>query len=313
MTKIEWCDETVNPIVGCSHASIGCENCFAEAVAPSLARRMHGIAIRTEERGGDPGPALATADAYDSVLTEDGRWNGKTAVVESGMERLRKLAGPRVKPRRVFVGSMTDLFHESVDRGMLGSVFCYCAAAEQHTFLWLTKRPERIAEYITDLRRLWWDYGLQKGDRRWPNIWLGVTAENQEQFDRRVTAICDPSSPSYWPGRKFVSVEPVFGGLPDAHFWLGELGEDWMGIEWVLHGCESGPRRRPAELGWFRSLRDQCVSAGVPYFLKQGSWCPACDGGCGGRSCEVCEAEKLRKMPMLDGRQWAEIPEGMPT
>lgn len=342
-TKIQWCDESVNPIIGCSHASAGCKNCFAERQARRLGWML---------------PPGQTRDAYRSVIGEDGKWNGKTAVVPSGMDRLRKLANAR-KPRRVFVGSMTDIFHEAVDQMRVWQVFQYMSNAPQHTFLLLTKRPEYIAA---------WLYGVQDGEgttwgiapEKFPHVWLGVTAENQEQFDKRVPMICDPSSPSYWPGKKFVSIEPQLSAI-NCGAWLGPQKQEayrvygmtftgdgisfdgdkgvevngaglsafsvtkpgFGGIEWVVNGCESGPKRRPAEADWFRSLRDQCKAAGVAYVLKQMEVvyvCPVCAGTSGseyGPGCRKCGGLgfvfRREEMPQLDGRQWAEVPEGMPT
>lgn len=303
MTRIPWAHETVNPIVGCSKVSEGCSRCYAQRTARRLCHAL---------------PPGQTRDAYRSVIGEDGRWNGKTAVVDSGMEKLRALENDW-KPKRVFVGSMTDLFHESVvsippEQNPIIDIFGAMQHAEQHTFLPLTKRPENVAWLRTE-----WGHDTDSLRDMYPNIWLGVTAENQEQFDRRVAAICDPASPSHWPGKKFVSIEPMLGPV-ELRF-----GQMQTQVEWVIAGCESGPKRRPAEVGWFRSLRDQCEAAAVPLFLKQMEPCRECYDRLDGwmpDDCVTCDLPRgVVEMPRLtesylddphDGRQWAEVPEEMP-
>lgn len=207
-TAISWTDEVWNPVTGCSRVSEGCRNCYAERL--SL------------ERGWSTLPWTA-ADA--------------AANVRERPERLRKPFSWK-EPRRVFVNSMSDLFHEAIPDDFLARIFVTMVATP-HTYQCLTKRPERAAT--------------------WPGpwterMWLGASIEN-----RKTLARLEPLRASAALVR-FLSLEPL---LED----LGVL--DLRGIQWVIVGGESGPEFRPMQHEWARSVRDQCVAAGVPFFFKQ--------------------------------------------
>lgn len=207
-TAISWTQETWNPVTGCSRVSEGCRHCYAEAL--SL------------QRGWSMLPWTAANAAANVVLHP---------------ERLRKPLSWK-EPRRVFVNSMSDLFHELIPDEYLARIFASMVATP-HTYQCLTKRPERAAT--------------------WPGpwterIWLGASIEN-----RKTLARLEPLRRSAALVR-FLSLEPL---LED----LGPL--NLAGIQWVIVGGESGPGFRPMEHAWARAIRDQCVAAGVPFFFKQ--------------------------------------------
>lgn len=316
-TAIEWCDETWNPLRGtkgrwtCTKISEGCQNCYAE---------------RLNLRFGGPeykhGADMLRLDA--EALTRPFRWK---------------------RPRRIFVCSMTDLFEERVQDEWIDRVFAVMALAPQHTFQVLTKRAERMFLYCS-----WWGrleeineaarkitgqsslavmptqrHGMSPGGWPLPNVWLGVSVENQARADERIPWLLRTSA-----AVRFLSVEPLLGPVdlkprPDRETCLLEHPHEGHpcrrdGLNWVIIGGESGgpPERalvekaacrclktsrpyhlkecgallpKPDALDWVRALRDQCVAAGVSFFHKQ--W-----GGptpkSGGR--------------LLDGRIWDEMP-----
>lgn len=262
-TSIEWTDETWNPAVGCERVSPGCDNCYAVRVA---ARQMQ--------------------PAHEG-LTVDGEWTGEVRLLP---ERLEEPLRWR-HPRRVFVGSMTDLFHPSVPANYIADVFAVMVAAGQHTFQLLTKRPQRMAtilrspafyERVQDLVRHEHHTHMFAG-WPYPSIWLGTSIENQRYADLRIPHLL--AAPA---ARRFLSVEPLLGPVDlsrylvtdeQAHhaLWAGILADPPTNpkIDWVIVGGESGPGARPMHPQWVRDLRDQCVAAGVPFFFKQwGEWRP---------------------------------------
>jgi protein gp37 len=200
------------------------------------------------------------------------------------------------KPRRIFVCSMGDLFHEDVSEEWIDKVIGTMYLAPQHTFMVLTKRPERMLRYMKP---------DNYDTRTWPikNLWLGVTAENQEMADLRIPILLQTPA-----AKRFVSVEPMLGPVYLRPFLPHEFNRephcpwcedcipnrgDWDGwketregkhgpfLDWVICGGESGPGARPMHPDWPRSLRDQCQAAGVPFFFKQwGEWMAASDSSC---------------------------------
>lgn len=290
-SRIEWTDATWNPIVGCSKISPGCDNCYAERMAFRL--------------------AAMGQKKYRAVIS--GRhWNGP-AVFDA--KELSKPLGWE-KPRRIFVCSMGDLFHESVEEHWIDSVFKIVELCPQHIFQILTKRPQRMLDYFQGLR------GLVGGDRiPHANVWLGVTAENQEQADKRIPILLQCPA-----AVRFVSIEPMIGPVDlssmPIHAALVEIHPDgkmnaredsrWM-IDWVIVGGETGPGARPMHPDWVRQVRDQCQAAGVPFFFKNfGEWSldrpfPAC-------RYEIIDGQfwwrvgKYVNGRQLDGREWNEFP-----
>lgn len=257
-SKIEWTEETWNPVTGCQAVSPGCAHCWAAR----MTRRLAGMP--------------ATAERYGGLLDSAGHFNG---VVKLHPDLL-DVPLRRPKPTTYFVCSMADLFGEGVPFEFIGQVFAVMALCPQHTFQVLTKRPERMAEYADIIDRkggcvflrpnLAMEHrmsdaqidALHRG-HLYPlkHVWLGTSAENQETFDaRRPHLLRCPAAV------RFLSLEPLLGPI--------DLGGT-AGIHWVIVGGESGPGARPMHPGWVRSIRDQCVAAGVPFFFKQwGAWVP---------------------------------------
>lgn len=250
-TLIEWADATWNPIVGCSVVSPGCTNCYAM----KLAHRFN----------------LVAGSIYWG-LTHDGAsvWNGAVSFNDKVLNQ--PLSWKR--PRRIFVNSMGDLFHDNVPDDWIDRVFAVMALAPQHTFLVLTKRAPRMRRYITaigrtaciatEVLRIDRDQPLEL--LRWPlpNVWLGVSAEDQARADERIPRLLETPA-----AKRFVSCEPLLGPIHLARFNLP------CTLDWVIAGGESGAGARPMHPDWARGLRDQCAAAGVPFFFKQwGEWAP---------------------------------------
>jgi len=292
-TKIEWCEETWNPITGCSPVSEGCEHCYA--------RRM---AQRLKGRYGYPEDDPFRVTFHPDRLEQPLKWK---------------------KPRMIFVCSMGDLFHPDVDWLTIDNVLNTCWRATRHTFLVLTKRIEAAWYYFRSPIFLtpdhWRREFLDRG-----NIWLGVTAENQQRADERIPILLQIPA-----AKHFVSIEPMLGPVQiRGNYHLGEqtIGSWPQGLDWVILGGESGPGARPMHPDWARSVRDQCQAAGVPFFFKQwGEWKPYSKRLGGGifikpDGTKTCQGEywdgqaaamnRLGKKAagrLLDGREWNERPE----
>lgn len=214
MSKIEWTERTWNPIVGCSVASPGCDNCYAASVASrGLSDAHRGLAVR-------------------------GEWTGEVRLFP---ERLN-VPGTWKKPQRVFVCSMSDLFHPKVPDEFIVQVFTVMMMADRHDFQVLTKRPQRMASFIAT------HHFLPK------NVWLGTSIES-DRYTWRADRLRETPA-----AVRFLSLEPLLGPLPSL---------DLTGIDWVIVGGESGPKCRPVDPGWVRDIRDQCIDAGVAFFFKQ--------------------------------------------
>ncbi|MFO7172576.1 MAG: phage Gp37/Gp68 family protein [Bacillota bacterium] len=294
-TRIEWADATWNPVVGCTRVSEGCRNCYAERFAARFPERFGGTSRMTPA-----GP----------------RWTGQVVLRPEVLEQPLRWR----KPRRIFVCSMSDLFHPGVPDEFIDRVFAVMALAERHTFLVLTKRPERMLAYLTNLRRRAANTpalpirsvpyedgriceflrnalgpGTPAIDRKWPlsNVWLGISVENQKAAYERIPYLLQAPA-----AVRFLSCEPLLGPLDLRNPYYGLFPEQWsnaaaidchlaMGgsepddpppdyppyetpkIKWVIVGGESGPGARPMHPDWVRSIRDQCLEAGVPLFVKQ--------------------------------------------
>ncbi|MCT8970608.1 phage Gp37/Gp68 family protein [Microbaculum marinisediminis] len=288
-STIEWTDATWNPVTGCSVVSPGCTNCYAMR----MAARLEAMAPRPDGTGD---PHLL----HYAGTTQDSRagpvWTGKVALAPEAV-----LAKPlrRRKPTMYFVNSMGDLFHEAVPDDWIDRVFAVMALAPQHTFQVLTKRSARMRDYMAPhcLRRA---DGLGKAVIKlgydgpleclpsWPlpNVWLGVSAEDQTRADERIPDLL--ATPA---AVRFVSAEPLLGPVDLTMIPTGgRIGDavlcddalsgppDFQSgsrLDWVIVGGESGRGARPMHPAWARSLRDQCQAAGVPFFLKQwGEWAP---------------------------------------
>jgi protein gp37 len=256
-TGISWTEETWNPATGCDRVSPGCDHCYAM----TMAKRLKGMGQAKYQRDGDPrtsGPGFGLT-VHPDALSLPLHWR---------------------KPRKVFVNSMSDLFHADVPDGFIARVFAVMAATPQHTYQILTKRHARMRSVLND--RLWWQYefaaacrvagadyassAVWSGDIAYlPNVHLGISAEDEKRFDLRSLALLDTRA-----AVRFISAEPLIGQIRmRASLLVGRALDPPDGIGWVIAGGESGPGARPCELDWLRSLRDQCADAGVPFFCKQ--------------------------------------------
>jgi protein gp37 len=269
-STIEWTDATWNPVTGCTEVTPGCDNCYAK----TFANRWRGTPGHYFEHGFD---VQLRPDKLGLPL----RWR---------------------KPRRVFVNSMSDLFHKAVTDEFIAEVFAVMAASPQHTYQLLTKRHGRMRALLNDpefrdlvkyessvLAHEGIDVsGPNNPYDRWPlsNVWLGVSVEDQARAEFRIPALLDTPATVRW-----LSCEPLLGPID-----LNRTDKDTLvdgGIDWVVVGGESGLAARPIQIDWARQLRDRCTSAGIPFFFKQ--W--------GGRTPKANGRE-------LDGRTWDEYPAG---
>lgn len=270
---IEWTDATWNPVSGCTKLSRGCKFCYAE----KLFARPY------------PGRPFTDVREHPDRLDQPLRWK---------------------RPRRIFVNSMSDLFHERVDEEFICGVFRIMAMCPQHTFQVLTKRPARMRSMLERLEGEVRDavkYEPIAETLQWPlpHVWLGVSVEDQAAADERIRLLAETSA-----AVRFLSCEPLLG-LIDLR-----LG----GIDWVIAGGESGSQKvAPCRPDWVRSVRDQCVAAGVPFFFKQwGHWKPLYTQADVVIGTEVIAAGsffgwaprgKKHAGRELDGRTWDEFPQ----
>ena len=243
-SQIGWTDASWNPVTGCTKVSPGCAHCYAEALT---LRFKHGPAFL---------PGIAKIELHPDRLDQPLHWR---------------------RPRRIFVNSMSDLFHEDVPEDFIMFVFAVMASASQHTFQVLTKRPDRMRDFLLDLRKgrdiLWRNpllaAEIDDANRPFPpsNIWVGVSVENQYWADRRIPVLLETLA-----AVRFLSVEPLLKSV-DLRNWLpgGEGWTDRPNIQWVIVGGETGPRHRIMPLEAIQSVRDQAVAAGIPLFVKQDS------------------------------------------
>lgn len=307
MTKIEWTERTWNPIVGCSVVSPGCTNCYAMRMA-----------ARLEAMGLEHYRGLTQASKAGAV------WTGKLALASD-----KTMAAPyhRKKPTTYFVNSMGDLFHENILDSWIDRVFCTIVLCPQHVFQVLTKRAERMRAYIEGAadrvkeKHHWARFDTDPGWPGWPlpNVWLGVSCEDQTRADERIPHLL--AAPA---AVRFISAEPMLGPIN-----LLDVAKDGRGgnaiysrsrhrLDWVIVGGESGPGARPMHPDWARNIRDQCAAAGISFFFKQwGEWRPAADedertgrAQIFGREgvATVMAVGKKAAGRLLDGRTWNEMP-----
>ena len=244
-SKIEWTEATVNPVVGCTkiRPEGGCKNCYAERLFP----RAY------------PGKKFTNIQFFPERLDQLKRWR---------------------KSRLIFLNSMGDIFHESLDKKHVHHILDVVMVTRQHLYQILTKRPHRAMEILKS--RL--PYDSMK------NIWLGVSVEDQMSAERS-------THPLYFaPERvpvKFVSIEPMIGPV-DLE--LAIFQKRLYGIDWVIVGGESGPDKRPMKEDWVRKIRDQCANSKIPFFYKQ-----------------KFDGDKKISCPKLDGVVHNEYPEHLRT
>lgn len=217
-SAIEWTESTWNPTTGCDRVSVGCDHCYALA----LAKRLNAMGNPRYQTDGDPqssGPGFGLT-LHPDLLDLPRRWK---------------------RPRKVFVNSMSDLFHNDVPASFIADTFAVMADTPRHTYQLLTKRSQRLVQIAP---RLTWP----------PNLWMGVTVESP-RYAFRIDHLREVPA-----AVRFVSAEPLLGPLDDL---------DLASIDWLIAGGESGPQARKIEHHWVADLRDQCQSAGVAFFFKQ--------------------------------------------
>ena len=256
-SSIEWTDATWNPTTGCTKVSAGCDHCYAERLATRLLSASYRRRLPVVDS------AANRRDPFAVRLWPD------------------RLAIPRswAWPRRVFVNSMSDLFHADIPELFVRKVFEVMLEVDRHEYQVLTKRPARAAKFINDRNSdLFGGRGLPE------HIWIGTSIETQD-VDYRVRHLMAIKAQV-----RFLSCEPLIGPLDLSEFMIP--GTD-QSIGWVIVGGESGPGARPVDAQWVRDLRDQCNSAGVPFFFKQ--W--------GGRTPKAGGRD-------LDGATWDQYPTG---
>lgn len=292
-TKIEWCDEAINPLQDkikgksgrgyhCTKVSAGCKFCYAEKI-----NKIRGNGL-----------------PFDNRKT-------KFELIQSQLEKPLKWK----KPRRIFIQSMGDLFHNDIPLDYIDRILEVIAACPQHIFIVLTKRPQNLEKKIYEVTEDNPCRELGGGDYL-PNLWLGVSVEDQKTADERIPILLQIPA-----AKRIVSYEPALGPVDFKIDWLysGDCA-DWCPqgnhcsechpnfakmfmregspIDLIIAGCESinGKPGRKANFEWFRSAKDQCVEAGVPFFLKQ---------------MEVHYFKKpcIQKIPPLDGQIWDQMPE----
>ena len=235
-STIEWTDATWNPVTGCTKVSPGCAHCYAETITLRF------------KRGGPFLPGRTLIQLHPERLEAPGSWR---------------------KPRRIFVNSMSDLFHEEVPFDFIKEVFRKMETYDAHIYQVLTKRPERMLEFA----QFYVDWP------KWPDhIWVGTSVENQYWADRRIPLL------QQIPAKvRFLSVEPLLKAV--------DLSPYLSSLQWVIVGGESGHKARPMKEEWALRIRDDCKQVGVPFFFKQ--W--------GGRTSKSGGRD-------LKGRKWDEMP-----
>ena len=238
MTKIEWADETWNPITGCTPISEGCINCYAKRTAKRLAGRY-----------GYPSDNPFRVTFHEDRLHQPKNW----------------------RPRRIFVCSMGDLFHEDVADEWIKAVFDTIYRYRHHEYMILTKRPERLRDMVGDLLRDVYSLANWREGMLPDHLQIGVTAENQKRADERIPILLQIPA-----AVRFVSVEPMLGPVAFNHHWFGLCEEGAPCgphgyVSWVICGSETGPKARPMQLDWAIDLKDQCRAADVPFFFKKAS------------------------------------------
>ena len=235
-SHIEWTDASWNPVTGCSKVSPGCAHCYAE----TFAERFRGVPGHPYEQGFD---LRLWPERLDLPL----RWK---------------------EPRRIFVNSMSDVFHESIPDEYVRRIFDVMVTAHWHQFQVLTKRHERLVALAPDLP--------------WPsNVWVGVSVENARYVHRVDSLRQVPAAV------RFISAEPLLGPL---------VGLDLSGIDWLIVGGESGYRHRPMKREWVEAMRDQCRRDGVAFFFKQWGGHTSKSGG------RLLEEREWNEMPRPQAR-----------
>lgn len=305
-TKIEWAGETWNPVTGCTKISPGCKHCYAER----MARRQVAMGFARHERGSENNDTwIAYSNAIDS---DTGKWSNEITC------RYDKLSEPLHwrKPRMIFVCSMSDLFHKDIPDDFIFDVLATVTKCPQHTFMILTKRPKRLA----------WLWRHAKIDA-YPNLWLGVSVENQQTADERIPQLlATPAALHYLslePLLEEVDIKHYLHGCPEAY---GNPDDpSWQqtmpSLSWVIAGAETDHGARPMHADQPRRIRDDCLDADIRFFFKGwGEWAHS------SQISPHCTWDRVKKFiwpdgsfsvrigrnntgHLLDGREWREYPE----
>lgn len=266
-TSIEWTDKVWNPVTGCSKVSQGCKNCYAERIFQRPYPGRDFTDVRTHE------------DRLDAPL----HWR---------------------KPARIFVNSMSDLFHEKVPFEFIDKVYEVMRQCPQHTFQILTKRPERRLTYRHQRDLIPGSHWLSRG-----NVWEGVSVEDQKTADERIPLLLQTPAAVRW-----VSYEPALGPVDFCSWLTSTRQRDYM-LDWIVCGGESGPGSRPFNISWARSVIAQCDATGVPCFVKQlGAFPvtelvvhdPPIDNEDGSTTLETARMLKLASRKGGDASEWPE-------
>ncbi|MGH8670958.1 MAG: DUF5131 family protein [Burkholderiales bacterium] len=257
-TCIECTEATWNPVTGCSKVSTGCKHCYAEREWKRLSANPKTVYIRRQ---------FTEVRCHPERLEWPLRWK---------------------QPRLIFVNSMSDLFHDDVPDAFIERIFAVMGQCPRHRFMVITKRPLRMREFMRKNKP------ATQNTERHRNVWLAISAENQETADERIPILLDT------PARvRFLTLEPLLGPI-DLKPWLG--AERHAGIHWVITGGETGTAARPMDPAWARLIRDQCRGAGVAFFFKHHGNCQRLDDG------SVRRVPKSASGRLLDGRTWDEYP-----
>ena len=247
ITTIEWTDTTWNPVTGCTKVSPGCKHCYAERLAGRFKHQYPN--------------GFGEVQLHHDRLNIPRNWR---------------------QPRKIFVCSMSDLFHNDVPDSFLERVFYIMAkGAGHHIYQVLTKRPERMKDFVR-----WWIWNHNRGQRI-RNVWFGTSVEDQKRKDRIYHLRATPAVV------RFLSCEPLLEDLGDLEL-VDPYCDPAYKLHWIIAGGESGPKARPLELDWLRSIRDQCQEVKVPFFLKQLGGARNKLGG---------------DKAVLDGQLWRQFPE----
>jgi protein gp37 len=264
MSKIEWTGKTWNPITGCQRVSAGCQHCYAETMTKRL--------------------AAMGQEKYQGLLDGKGRFNGEVRFDRPSLD----IPILRKKPTTYFVNSMSDIFHPGINHDWQRYIWVVMKNTPRHTYQILTKRAEEMQRRVDELVN---EFGVL------PNVWLGVSVENQAAADERIPHLLQTPA-----AIRFLSCEPLLGPVEIHRYAMGGLITT---LDWVIVGGESGPGARPVHPDWARSLRDQCAAAGVPFFFKQwGEWGPEYQNP----SSKMVRMGKKVAGCLLDGREWKEMP-----
>lgn len=330
-SKIEWTDHTFNPWIGCTKASDGCKNCYAEALMDKRYSKVQwgvqGKRVRTSATNWKKPLAWNKAQWWQCCECGARGANGKPFALweykcpECGSARTEETRA------RVFCASLADVFEDKPDQPEMDewreSLFDLIELTPNLDWLLLTKRPENVLKMVP---REWYPaYGWE--DNLPSNVWIGTSVENQEQADKRIPELLKIPA-----AVRFLSMEPLLGAVdlakaaygeglprPPLGIMAGQLENPLFGIHWVIVGGESGANARPMHPDWVRSIRDQCVAAGVPFLFKQhGEWLHFSQGAKPGRRIHAWSkypfdwSRRVGKHAagrLLDGREWNEFPQ----